>query len=139
VICFGTRIGVCCGAGGVCTDLQKPEAPPIFQTLENTKWDSQAADSVYASKEALCKVLNLGHTALVNARWFVEQHGRGGKLLKRQQMESDFPDSLVTELQPEEIWDMKFEKGFSFIEMDSGGKWLLIAISYPWLDKDPTR
>ena len=72
----------------------------------------------------------------------VEQHYRGGKFLKRQQMESGFLESLVTRMEPDELWGMKFSREFAganVVHMEPLGKRLLIAISYPWLSKDPTR
>ena len=59
-------------------------------------------------------------------------------LLKRQEMELDFPDSLATSVQPDDAWDTRFRPTRAkVIRMDSGGKWPLIAISYPRLDDAP--
>ena len=50
--------------------------------------------------QAFCDALNVGHNALVNARWAGDQQERGGMLLKRREMKRDFPDSQVTSTQP---------------------------------------
>ena len=42
--------------------------------------------------QAFCDALNVGHNALVNARWAGDQPERGGMLLKRLEMQRGFPD-----------------------------------------------
>ena len=59
------------------------------------------ATSMQPDDQALCDALNVGHVALMNARWFVDQQERGGVLLERQGAEPCFPDSPVTSMQPD--------------------------------------
>lgn len=90
----------------------------------------QEADQ-YTSKATICDALAQGHTALIRAEWFAEQKARGKLLLRRQEMESEHPDSLVTHLAPDEIWTMHTSDG-DFINVSEGGRFLILALTYPW-------
>lgn len=98
---------------------------------------THANEHPYTSKIVLCEVLNAGHTVLIDAQWFIDQHAREGRFLTRQEMEAHYPEFLITNIQPSEVWEMMFYTSHpGYINMSANGKWLLLAISYPWLGKD---
>lgn len=111
---------------------QFPDAKPAHPEPPSGQKD----ENLYTSKVALCERINAGHTALIDARFFIDQRARGGTFLTRQEMEAQFPKYLVTRIRPEEIWEMKFDVRYNdAINMSTCGVWLLVAISYPWRGK----
>ena len=74
--------------------------PPERREMERGSPDSMVT-STQSDDQALCDAPNVGHNALVDARWAGGQQERGGMLLKRREMKRDFPDSQVTSTQPD--------------------------------------
>lgn len=89
-------------------------------------------DLQFVSMRTLYNAVKGGDTALVRAEWYVEQHRAGGRLQRRQEVEEQSPTAFVKDLRPDNVWRFALRDG-KWINVDESGKYLIVAISYPWL------
>lgn len=86
----------------------------------------------FCDVQSLSDALSEGHTILVEGDWFIQQADHGGRFLRRQEMEINYPEAVLSHLGSDQICRASFTNDGKNFEFE-GGATLIVAISYPWL------